>query len=85
MILIYTFILKNLVTGGAGFVGSHLIDRLMHKGEKVVCLDNFLTGNINNIKHWLEDKNFNLIEHDVVDPIEIEVDKIWHLACPATL
>ena len=76
--------MKNLVTGGAGFVGSHLIDRLMHKGEKVVCLDNFLTGNINNIKHWLEDKNFNLIEHDVVDPIEIEVDKIWHLACPAS-
>ena len=76
--------MKNLVTGGAGFVGSHLIDRLMHKGEKVICLDNFLTGNINNIKHWLQDKNFNLIEHDVVDPIEIEVDKIWHLACPAS-
>ena len=76
--------MKNLVTGGAGFVGSHLIDRLMHKGEEVVCLDNFLTGNINNIEHWLADKNFNLIEHDVVDPIEIEVDKIWHLACPAS-
>ena len=76
--------MKNLVTGGAGFVGSHLIDRLMEKGEEVICLDNFLTGNIDNINHWLEHKNFSLIKHDVIEPIEIDVDKIWHLACPAS-
>ena len=76
--------MKNLVTGGAGFVGSHLIDRLMNKGEEVVCLDNFFTGNINNIKHWLDNKKFKLIEHDVIEPIEIDVKKIWHLACPAS-
>ena len=76
--------MKNLITGGAGFVGSHLIDKLMNKGEEVICLDNFLTGNINNIKHWLNNKNFKLVEHDVIEPFEIEVDKIWHLACPAS-
>ena len=76
--------MKNLVTGGAGFVGSHLIDKLMNKGEQVICLDNFLTGNINNIKHWLDNKNFKLIEHDVIQPIQVNVDKIWHLACPAS-
>tara|TARA_Y100001978_G_scaffold190458_1_gene193680 strand:- start:215 stop:1144 length:930 start_codon:yes stop_codon:yes gene_type:complete len=76
--------LKNLITGGAGFVGSHLIDKLMNKGEEVICLDNFLTGNVNNIKHWLNNKNFKLVEHDVIEPFEIEVDKIWHLACPAS-
>jgi len=76
--------LNNLVTGGAGFVGSHLIDRLMNRGEKVVCIDNFLTGNIKNIEHWLDNKNFKLIEHDVIQPIKVNVDKIWHLACPAS-
>ncbi len=76
--------MKNLITGGAGFVGSHLIDKLMNKGEEVICLDNFLTGNVNNIKHWLNNKNFKLVEHDVIEPFEIEVDKIWHLACPAS-
>ncbi len=76
--------MKNLITGGAGFVGSHLIDRLMIKGEEVICLDNFLTGDIKNIQHWLDDKKFKLLEHDVMEPIEINVDKIWHLACPAS-
>ncbi|MAR85336.1 MAG: NAD-dependent dehydratase [Cytophagia bacterium] len=76
--------MNNLVTGGAGFVGSHLIDRLMNRGEKVVCIDNFLTGNIKNIEHWLDNKNFKLIEHDVIQPIKVNVDKIWHLACPAS-
>ncbi len=76
--------MKNLITGGAGFVGSHLIDRLMKKGEEVICLDNFLTGDIKNIQHWLDDKKFKLLEHDVMEPIEINVDKIWHLACPAS-
>ncbi len=76
--------MKNLITGGAGFVGSHLIDRLMIKGEEVICLDNFLTGDIKNIQHWLDDKKFKLLEHDVMKPIEINVDKIWHLACPAS-
>ena len=76
--------MKNLITGGAGFVGSHLIDRLMNKGEQVICLDNFLTGNIKNINHWLNHKNFTLVEHDVIQPFEADVDRIWHLACPAS-
>ena len=71
--------MKNLVTGGAGFVGSHLIDRLMNRSEEVICLDNFQTGNIKNIKHWLNNKNFQLIEHDVIQPIKVEVDKIFDI------
>jgi UDP-glucuronate decarboxylase len=76
--------LKNLVTGGAGFLGSHLIDRLMGKGEFVYCLDNFLTGNYSNIEHWVGNKNFKVINHDITKPIFLEVEKIWHLACPAS-
>ncbi len=76
--------MKNLVTGGAGFVGSHLIDKLMLAGEEVICLDNFVTGDKKNIEHWIDNNNFRLIEHDVVNPIELNVDKIWHLACPAS-
>ncbi len=76
--------MKNLVTGGAGFVGSHLIDKLMLAGEEVICLDNFVTGNKKNFEHWIGNNNFRLIEHDVVNPIELNVDKIWHLACPAS-
>ena len=75
---------KNLVTGGAGFVGSHLIDRLMKSGEKVICLDNFFTGSKENIEHWIGHPSFELIDHDVVEPIELDVDRIWHLACPAS-
>ena len=75
---------KNLVTGGAGFVGSHLIDRLMKSGEKVICLDNFFTGSKENIEHWIGHPSFELIDHDVIEPIKLDVDRIWHLACPAS-
>ena len=75
---------KNLVTGGAGFVGSHLVDRLMKSGEKVICLDNFSTGSNENIEHWIGDRSFELIHHDVTEPIKLDVDRIWHLACPAS-
>ncbi|MFN9660438.1 MAG: UDP-glucuronic acid decarboxylase family protein [Cyanobacteriota bacterium] len=75
---------RNLVTGGAGFLGSHLIDRLMQAGEEVICLDNYFTGRKDNIRQWLGHANFELIRHDVTDPIRLEVDRIWHLACPAS-
>ena len=75
---------RNLVTGGAGFLGSHLIDRLIEKGDKVFCLDNFYTGSDNNIKHWFSNPNFELLSHNVVDNLELNVDRIWHLACPAS-
>ena len=74
----------NLITGGAGFLGSHLIDKLMAKGEEVICIDNFFTGNKNNLIQWLGNSNFELIRHDITKPITLEVDKIWHLACPAS-
>ena len=74
----------NLVTGGTGFLGSHLIDNLMRQGEIVFCLDNNFTGKDENIKHWIGNNNFKLIKHDVIDPIFLEVDRIWHLACPAS-
>ena len=76
--------MKNLVTGGAGFVGSHLIDSLMNAGEQVICLDNFVTGSKKNIQHWINNPRFELITHDVIIPIELEVNRIWHLACPAS-
>ena len=76
--------MTNLVTGGAGFLGSHLIDRLMENGEQVICLDNFVTGNKLNIEKWINNTNFELIRHDITDPIKLEVTKIWHLACPAS-
>ncbi|KAI3639370.1 hypothetical protein MIR68_002900 [Amoeboaphelidium protococcarum] len=75
---------RILVTGGAGFVGSHLVDRLMLMGHQVVVVDNFFTGNKRNVEHWLGHPNFELIRHDVVDPFMIEVDQIYHLACPAS-
>ena len=74
----------NLVTGGAGFLGSHLIDKLMLLNEKVICLDNFFTGDKSNISQWINHPNFEVIRHDVTEPIQLEVDKIWHLACPAS-
>ena len=76
--------MRNLVTGGAGFLGSHLIDRLIKNSEEVICLDNYFTGRKINISQWLNHKNFELIRHDVVNPIQLEVDRIWHLACPAS-
>jgi UDP-glucuronate decarboxylase len=76
--------MRILVTGGAGFIGSHLIDRLMHQGHDVICLDNFYTGDKRNIQQWLGHFNFELIRHDIVDPIKLEVDQVYHLACPAS-
>ncbi len=75
---------KNLVTGGAGFLGSHLVDRLIKYGEEVICLDNFFTGSEENIEHWIGHPSFELIHHDVTEPIQLDVDRIWHLACPAS-
>lgn len=75
---------KILVTGGAGFVGSHLVDKLMMEGHEVTVLDNFFTGQKKNIAHWLQHPNFSLVVHDVTEPIQLEVDEIYHLACPAS-
>ena len=75
---------RNLVTGGAGFLGSHLIDKLMDAGEEVICMDNYFTGRKLNIFKWINNPNFELIRHDVTEPIQLEVDHIWHLACPAS-
>ena len=74
----------HLVTGGAGFLGSHLIDRLMEAGEEVICLDNYFTGRKRNIERWIGHPRFELLRHDVTEPIKLEVDRIWHLACPAS-
>ena len=76
--------MKILVTGGAGFVGSHLVDRLMQEGHEVLVLDNFFTGQKRNVEHWIHHPNFSLIRHDVTEPILLEVDQIYHLACPAS-
>ncbi|MGB3136340.1 MAG: UDP-glucuronic acid decarboxylase family protein [Nodosilinea sp.] len=76
--------MRILVTGGAGFIGSHLIDRLMTAGNEVICLDNFYTGNRQNLLHWLDNPYFEVIRHDVTEPMRLEVDQIYHLACPAS-
>jgi UDP-glucuronate decarboxylase len=76
--------MKILVTGGAGFLGSHLCDRLISEGNEVICLDNFFTGSKQNIIHLLDNPNFELMRHDVVDPFKAEVDQIYNLACPAS-
>jgi UDP-glucuronate decarboxylase len=76
--------MRILVTGGAGFIGSHLIDRLMAQGHEVVCLDNFYTGHKRNVLKWLDHPYFELIRHDITEPIRLEVDQIYHLACPAS-
>ena len=73
-----------LITGGAGFLGSHLCDRLLADGHEVICLDNFFTGTRDNVRHLLDHPRFELIRHDVVEPIMLEVDAIYHLACPAS-
>ena len=75
---------RVLVTGGAGFIGSHLCDALLARGNEVLCLDNFFTGNRDSIKHLFDDYRFELIRHDVVNPILLEVDQIYNLACPAS-
>ena len=74
----------NLITGGAGFLGSHLTDKLITKGEKVICIDNFISGRKENIYRWNSNSNFEFIEHDVIRPMNLKVDKIWHLACPGS-
>ena len=76
--------LRHLVTGGAGFVGSHLVDRLMQQGDEVLCLDNYFTGRKDNIRHWIGHPNFELIRHDITFPLYLEVDEIYNLACPAS-
>jgi UDP-glucuronate decarboxylase len=76
--------MRILVTGGAGFLGSHLIDRLMIAGHDVICLDNFYTGNKQNVLQWMGNPKFDLIRHDITEPIRLEVDQIYHLACPAS-
>jgi UDP-glucuronate decarboxylase len=76
--------MRILITGGAGFLGSHLVDRLMQNGDEVICLDNFYTGKKENVQSWIDHPNFELIRHDVTEPIRLEVDQIYHLACPAS-
>jgi UDP-glucuronate decarboxylase len=75
---------KILVTGGAGFLGSHLIDRLMDRGDDVVCVDNYFTGTKRNIEKWIGHPRFELLRHDVTFPLYVEVDQIFNLACPAS-
>lgn len=75
---------RVLITGGAGFLGSHLSERLLEQGHEVLCLDNFFTGSKSNIRHLLDNPNFELIRHDVTLPFYIEVDEIFNLACPAS-
>ena len=76
--------MRNLVTGGAGFIGSHLIKNLLSENQEVICLDNFFTGRKDNLEKFISNKNLKIIEHDIINPIFLEVDRIWHLACPAS-
>jgi UDP-glucuronate decarboxylase len=76
--------MRVLVTGGAGFIGSHLCEKLLAKGHEVICLDNFFTGRKKNLDALLDHHDFELVRHDVVEPILLEVDRIFHLACPAS-
>ena len=76
--------MRILITGGAGFLGSHLCDRLIEQGNEVICLDNFFTGRKANIQHLLGNPCFELVRHDVIDPFKFEVDRIYNLACPAS-
>jgi UDP-glucuronate decarboxylase len=75
---------RILVTGGAGFLGSHLCERLAQEGNDIVCLDNFYTGTKENVSHLLNDPHFELIRHDIINPVYLEVDEIYNLACPAS-
>jgi len=75
---------KILITGGAGFIGSHLCEKLLNEGNEIICLDNFFTGSKDNIYHLMDNKKFELIRHDIIKPLLIEVDEIYNLACPAS-
>jgi UDP-glucuronate decarboxylase len=76
--------MRILITGGAGFLGSHLCDRLIEQGHEIICLDNFFTGRKANIQHLVGNPRFELVRHDVIDPFKFEVDRIYNLACPAS-
>jgi UDP-glucuronate decarboxylase len=76
--------MRILVTGGAGFIGSHLIDRLLEQGHEIICVDNLFTGRKENIVHHLDNPKFEFIRHDIIEPILLEVDQIYNLACPAS-
>ena len=76
--------MRVLITGGAGFLGSHLADRLTDRGDEVICMDNLFTGSKRNIAHLREHPNFEFMRHDVIDPFKVEVDRIYNLACPAS-
>lgn len=75
---------KILITGGAGFIGSHLCKKLLNEGNYVICLDNFFTGKRRNIEHLLSNPNFELFEHDITEPLNINIDEIYNMACPAS-
>ena len=75
---------RILITGGAGFLGSHLCKRLLNEGNDILCVDNFFTGTKDNIKELLDNPNFELMRHDVTFPLFVEVDEIYNLACPAS-
>jgi len=79
-----TWMKRILVTGGAGFLGSHLCEALFERGEDIICIDNFFSGSKDNIRHLFKHPYFELIRHDVIHPILVEVDRIYHLACPAS-
>jgi len=76
--------MRILITGGAGFIGSHLSERLIGEGHEVICLDNFFTGRRENVFHLLDNPRFELLRHDIIEPILLEVDQIYNLACPAS-
>ncbi|MDR1756898.1 MAG: SDR family oxidoreductase [Culturomica sp.] len=75
---------RILITGGAGFIGSHLCERLLREGNDIICLDNYFTGSKSNIRHLLDNHNFELVRHDITEPYYAEVDQIYNLACPAS-
>ena len=76
--------MNNLVTGGAGFIGTHLIKKLLKNHETVVCVDNFYSSNKLNIEQFFSSKNFTFIEKDITEKFNIKTDRVWHLACPAS-
>ncbi len=76
--------MRILITGGAGFLGSHLADRLLEDGHEIICMDNLFTGSKRNISHLMQNPNFEFMRHDVTDPFKLEVDQIYNLACPAS-